>query len=119
MSNAGSTFPTSVPTWWVTAYGHLCIRELLERSDAAHSQDLAPERASGSPMARSLLSRRRHELKPVAHAVEGVEPSEAGEVAVPDDLHALVFQSSGQCVEVGDENAGMRLAGRAKVLLHT
>ncbi|MBB5808939.1 hypothetical protein F4560_008707 [Saccharothrix ecbatanensis] len=31
-SNAGSTFLSSMPTWWVTDYGKLCVSELLEPS---------------------------------------------------------------------------------------
>ncbi|WP_344877485.1 hypothetical protein [Allokutzneria multivorans] len=31
-SNAGSTFLTSLPTWWVTEYGLLCVKELLDPS---------------------------------------------------------------------------------------
>ncbi|HEX8865216.1 MAG TPA: hypothetical protein VF821_06115, partial [Lentzea sp.] len=42
--NAGSSFLTSAPTWWITDYGKLCVRELLEPSeDPADDPEPTPE----------------------------------------------------------------------------
>lgn len=41
-SNAGSSFLASVPTWWATGYGLLCVRELLE-PPIAHDGEDQPE----------------------------------------------------------------------------
>jgi hypothetical protein len=59
------------------------------------------------------------ELQPVAERVVRVDAAETREVAVPGDLLAGRPEPLDQPVEVGDQDAGVALAGGAEVVLDT